>query len=338
MWLRSLLLFAIGLLPGAVAQSVQASDELPIPLIFDTDIDTDCDDVGTVACLHALADGGEIEILATTVSSNYEHSAPCLDALNQYYGRGTLPLGVPNREGASVNRGSRYASQIASQFPSRFKTNADAPAAVDVLRRALAAAADHSVRIVTVGYLTNAADLLQSGPDPISPLSGRELIQQKVERLVVMGGRYPEHLDPNVYGNFKPDPDSAVRVANEWPSVIYFSGDGEKMGTGSQRTQLPSSHPLRVAYDLFLGDKLTRPSWDQTTLLFAVRPDAAYWKVTQQGGNHIFPNGTNRWVDDAPDDHRLVQVIESQREALTAEIDRLMLHPSGPPPRSEESR
>ena len=37
----------------------------PVKIIFDTDMLTDFDDVGALACLHALADAGECEILAT---------------------------------------------------------------------------------------------------------------------------------------------------------------------------------------------------------------------------------------------------------------------------------
>tara|TARA_A100001391_G_scaffold195226_1_gene172321 strand:+ start:402 stop:2213 length:1812 start_codon:yes stop_codon:yes gene_type:complete len=298
--------------------------EPSIPVIFDTDIDTDCDDIGAVACLHAMADTGEIEILATTVSSNFAYSAPCLDALNRYYGRPTLPLGVPKREGASVERGSKYARQLAERFPSRFTTNDDAPPAVTVLRTALAAADDNSVRLVTVGYLTNVADLLRSPADEASPLSGMDLVKQKISHFVVMGGRYPEHLDPGKFGNFKPDPESAVYVANNWPGTIHFSGLGEDVGTGRDRSKLDAGNPLRVGYDLFLSDQPTRSSWDQVALLYTVRPDAPYWIVETKGGNHLFPNGTNRWVDEDKHDHRLISFADGQRSEVQAEIERLM--------------
>jgi hypothetical protein len=301
--------------------------EEAVRVIFDTDIDTDCDDCGAVAVLHAMADAGEVEILATTVSSNFPYSAPCLDAFNRFYGRGDLPVGAPKRVGAGTARGSRYAEQIARRFPSRFATNDDAPSAVQVIRGVLADAGERSVRIVTVGYLTNMADLLRSPPDSISSLSGRELVETKVARLICMGGRYPEHLDPGIFGNFKPDPKSACEVAQSWPGTIYFSGAGRDIATGRRRHSLDAHHPLRVAYDLYLGDRPTRPSWDQTALLFAVRPDARYWSIQREGGNRIFPNGTNRWVDEDPGDHRLVKVADGQRAALEEEIERLMIDP-----------
>ena len=36
----------------------------PIRVILDTDMDSDCDDMGALAMLHALADSGEAQILA----------------------------------------------------------------------------------------------------------------------------------------------------------------------------------------------------------------------------------------------------------------------------------
>ena len=65
-----------------------ATRSKPRSVIFDTDMDTDCDDVGALAMLHALADAGEVNILATVVSSKFAYSAPCVEAVNRYYGRG----------------------------------------------------------------------------------------------------------------------------------------------------------------------------------------------------------------------------------------------------------
>ena len=54
-----------------------------VGIIFDTDMDTDCDDAGALAILHALADRGEAEILATVVSSRYPWSVPCVEAIDR---------------------------------------------------------------------------------------------------------------------------------------------------------------------------------------------------------------------------------------------------------------
>lgn len=308
--------------------TVRASANEPTPVLFDTDMDTDCDDAGALAVLHALADRGEVEILATVVSSRYRWSAPCVEAINRYYGRGDLPIGSPKGDGASTDRGSRYAKHIARQYSTSLKTNDDATNAVKVYRRVLASQPDRSVTIVTVGYLTNLRDLLASGPDEHSELAGPALVQQKVRSWVCMGGRYPEHLDPGVYGNFKPDPASAVAAVQDWPTPIVFSGLGEDVLTGRSLRQSAEDNPVRRAYELYLGEKPARPSWDPIAVLYAARPNADYWKIREGGHNHIFANGTNQWRE-KPDDarHRLLLLAPGSQNQLRKTLDRLMALP-----------
>ena len=68
-----------------------------MPVIFDTDIGGDWDDMGALAVLHSLAGSGEAEILATMVSGG-GHTATwgpaCLDAVNTFYGRPDIPIGL----------------------------------------------------------------------------------------------------------------------------------------------------------------------------------------------------------------------------------------------------
>ncbi|MDD3588034.1 MAG: nucleoside hydrolase, partial [Thermoguttaceae bacterium] len=272
-----------------------AEEQRPLPVIFDTDMDTDCDDLGAMAVLHMLAQEGKISILATMVSSNYPWSAPCVEAINRYYGRPDIPIGVPKTEGASIKRGSAYAQKIARQFPGKLKTNNDAPDAALMYRKLLAREKDHSVVIITVGYLTNLSNLLQSGPDQYSPLSGQELVRQKVKRYACMGGGYPAQMKYGNWGNFMPHPEATVRVVNEWPLSILFSVEGEKVLTGSTLDQTPENNPVRVGYKLYLGKNKTRPSWDQLAVLCALFPDDPCWNITRPGCNHIFSDGTNQW-------------------------------------------
>ncbi|HRT97049.1 MAG TPA: Tm-1-like ATP-binding domain-containing protein, partial [Planctomycetota bacterium] len=86
-YLAAALLACCAALPALAAE--------PVKIIFDTDMDSDCDDAAALALLHALADNGEAEILATMCSATHPFSAPCTDAINTYYGRPNLPIGVP---------------------------------------------------------------------------------------------------------------------------------------------------------------------------------------------------------------------------------------------------
>src|SRR5215210_7685327 len=88
-----LLLYTFGaVLFLATARAAVPADPAPVKILFDTDMMTDCDDAGAMAVLHALADKGECEILATVVSSKDIQSVATVDVINTFYGRPGLPL------------------------------------------------------------------------------------------------------------------------------------------------------------------------------------------------------------------------------------------------------
>ena len=196
-----------GILPMAVAiaaftlamglgttPSVAAEVE-PVPLIFDTDICGDCDDVLALGMIHALQSRGHCRLLAVTISVDNEQAAPFVDAVNTFYGRGDIPIGVVGKGG--VVEKSTFLSLVEEKdaaghfrYPHDLISGRSAPGATAVLRKALAAQPDHSVVIAQVGFSTNLARLLDSPPDEHSPLSGLELVRRKVKLLSLMAGAF----------------------------------------------------------------------------------------------------------------------------------------------------
>ena len=161
----------------------------PVKVIFDTDMESDVDDVGALAMLHGFADRGDAEILATISSSLNPWSAPTIDVINTYFGRPDIPIG--NVKTLGVYRNSKYAKTISEKYPQDIGLGENAPNANLIYRKVLSEQADNRVVIVTVGYLTNLSKLLKTEADKYSPLSGMELAAKKVKHLVCMGGRYP---------------------------------------------------------------------------------------------------------------------------------------------------
>jgi hypothetical protein len=107
----------------------------PVPIIFDSDMDTDCDDLAALALLHVLADKGEATILATVASSRSEFTPLCIDAVNSYYGRPDLPIGVPKKGRQNPSKYTKAVSEAVSHKLKRFE---DAGDAVEIYRRVLA--------------------------------------------------------------------------------------------------------------------------------------------------------------------------------------------------------
>lgn len=66
----------------------------PTKIVFDTDIAGDLDDVLALAMCHALADRAECTIEAVTVSKTHSKNVAMVDAINTFYGRPDIPIGV----------------------------------------------------------------------------------------------------------------------------------------------------------------------------------------------------------------------------------------------------
>ena len=303
-----------------------AAERSPIPIIFDTDMESDVDDVGALAMLHALADRGEAEILGVLVSAKNPHSAACADRINTYFGRPDLPMG--NVKGEGVDRDSRYAQQVAEEFPGDLASGDEAPDAVDVYREILAGQPDESVVIVTVGYKTNLRDLLASGPCDHSDLDGRALVAEKVRLWMCMGGQFPSGREANI----RWDTAASIQAIDDWPTEIIFSGweIGTPIMTAGPLAELPEDSPVRRAYQLFNGLE-PHHSWDQAATLYAVRaldggPAADYWELSPPGRIVIDPeDGSNTWEDDPDGPHR--HKLERRDPALIAEeLNELMMH------------
>ena len=271
----------------------------PVKIIFDTDMESDVDDVGALGMLHGLANNGEAEILATTICSLNPWSVPTTMAINTFCDRPNIPVGAVKILG--VYRNSSYAKIISEEFPQNIGLGQNSPDAIDVYRKVLSEQPDSSVVIVTVGYLTNLANLLESYPDDISPLSGKELVSKKVKHLVCMGGRYPMEQNIGRWGNFKPDPQSAQLVAKGWPTKIIFTGGGDfadEIQTGKVTFDFPpESNPISRAYSIFLKNwnRNWHHSADFIAVYVAVKGYDEFFHLNTEGYNHIFEDGTMMW-------------------------------------------
>ena len=179
-----------------------------------------------------------------------------------------------------------------------------------------------------VGPLNNLRQLLDSGPDRASRLSGVDLVARKVKLLSVMGGRYPEGKE----WNFEQDPAAAARVMADWPTPILLSGweIGARVFTGKRlHTETAAGNPVRVAYAHYIGADKDRESWDQTAVLAAVRGAATHWAPSAPGSVTVDPrDAMNRWRPAAGGRH--TYLVERDPPARVKEaIEELMDRPPG---------
>lgn len=311
--------------PMSEFQFLHPASTAPVKVILDTDIEFDVDDVGAVAVLHALADLGYAEVLAMLVSAKHDWSPACLNALNHYYGRPQIPIGQVGPEG--VEFGSEYARKLAEAHQQQNAQELNVRRGVDLYRETLAAQADQSVVLISIGFLTILDQLLASPADEISELCGLELVAHKVTHWVCMGGHYP---NGNEY-NFIKDGPAAANAVNHWPTPITFSGQelGKRILTGTRLVETPEENPVRKAYEhYFDGTPLLRPSWDQATVLYGVLGLqgglSELWDVVGPGCNRLDETGMNAWDATQNREHRyLVEKMPADEVAWI--IEELMI-------------
>ena len=298
-----------------------------VHLIFDSDMGPDYDDVGAITIMHALADKGDVKILATMASTKYDGVAGVLSVFNTYFKRADLPVGVPKGNALTLRDWQHWTDTLLANYPHKIKSNNDAADAVTLYRKILAAQPDHSVTVVTIGFLTNLSNLLNTGPDGYSALSGSELVKKKVKLLVCMGGKFPSGYEFNVMK----DAPASQNVYAHWSTSVIFSGFeiGEKIKVGLPLIHNPAikNDPVkdvfRISIPMDKEDSLGRMSWDETAVLVAIK-GYSQWYTLHKGRITVADDGKNGWDDTGTGQAYLVEKVD--HKVVQDLINKLIMH------------
>ena len=311
----------------------------PVRLIFDTDIGNDIDDVQAMSVIHALQSRGACRMLGVTITKDSELAGPFVDLINTFYHRGEIPIGTV-RQGKTPEPGAYLplAAELTNgkfRYPHDLLSSKDAPEAVGLLRKLLAAEPDHSVVIAQVGFSTNLARLIDSKPDAASPLSGRELIQAKVSLLSVMAGAF-QTIDGNAHYceyNVVQDIANCRKLADEWPTAVVWSGFEIGIAVPYPLISIQrdygyvTDHPVAEAYRRYVMPPGDRPTWDLTSVLYAVYPDRGYFDVSPPGKITVEADGFTKFEADAQGRHRYLKLSELQRPRVVEALVQLSSQP-----------
>lgn len=311
----------------------------PVKVIFDTDIGNDVDDVLALAMLHSLQARRQCELLAVTITKNDELAGPFVSALNTFYGHPDIPIGYTQAH--LKNEPSKFlplADAIDNgkpRYPHTLRRSSDALPATQVLRAALSTQPDNSVVLVQVGFFSNLAALLETSGDAKSPLAGRDLVKRKVRMLSVMAGSFqpiPGHKRFSEY-NIVNDLSAAQKVAKEWPTAIVWSGF--EIGVSlpyparsiEQDFNYVPHHPVAEAYRLYNPPPHERPTWDLTSVLYAVFPDPGYFDLSAPGQVTVADDGSTQFVPMPKGRDRFLILKEEQRARVKEAFVQLASEP-----------
>ena len=184
--MKRLLFALVALFAFAAADAAK-----PVKIIFDTDMGNDVDDVVALDMLYKYQDEGTINLLGILSSKREGGSVKFIDAMNTLYGYPNIPIGIAktypeeNYVDSSKSKRLNYADWVVAnhKYKHTVKDWDALPDGYKLLRKLLAKEEDHSVVVVAVGFSTNLARMMESKGDEFSPLGGKELFAQKVEKV-----------------------------------------------------------------------------------------------------------------------------------------------------------
>ncbi len=279
--------------------NVQHTD---VPLvILDTDIGSSTDDLFTLEMLYRYEEQGRCRLLGIVVDREGEANARFTDVMDTYFGHGDVPIGlVRNGINAPVvwidyaHVADTEGSGGQPMFARSVSDYSQLPDGWQLYRRLLAAQPDHSVSIVSIGFVTCLAQLLTSEADEYSPLSGVELVRRKVKCLYVMGGVFGDSEEPDF--NFAQGIEFSKTFFRLWPQEVDMVFSPMEVGQDVEYTpeqviadlSWTDAHPIKQVY-LQCNCNTGQRMWDPMTAIQAVEGDGLF-SLSERGTVHLTDN------------------------------------------------
>jgi len=274
-----------------------------IGVLFDSDVGNRIDSVLALALLYGFDAKNEARtVLVTTSKPNLKSAAFC-DAIGKFYAAGgfvrSLPVGMPERGPGGEDT---PILKVAESYPNGIKKLNDTAEVGAVIRNAMTAQHDGNCMVILAGPATNLATAL-------SVAGSKEWIEHKVKYLVVSG-----HLNA--------DPAAAEKVLSEWPGQIVFvpaeCGDLVSYPASSIEKDFSYTehHPIVDAYKAFKPMPYDAPTLDMAAVLYGVRPQEGYFKVSESGKLTVAGDGSVKFAPGADGKHRMLSADPAQKERI----------------------
>jgi len=264
-------------------------------IILDTDMGSDIDDALALLLLNSLVVDGECNLAGIVVNKG-NHLAPAYtDLINRFCGIDNVPTGwLADAPAPQKGRFLRPVLEEMKKTLSYDYNKKEWPDAVRLLRKTLGTSQDNSVVYVAIGGCSIFSRFLESRPDDISDLGGIALAKKKIKFVSIMAGNFsPEIMlkpcvENNEY-NIRIDISAARNVCDSCPVPMVFSGFEIGKNIVYPKEAINSKmnwtdfHPVKEGYKLFCGLEHARPTWDLTSVLHGIYPDAGFFDISTAG-------------------------------------------------------
>lgn len=276
-------------------------------IILDTDIGSSYDDLIALAMLHTYEHQGKCRLVGVVVDRMGEDCASVADVINTYYGKSELPIalvrdGIPD---PAVWIDYRNMADYRDQNGNRlFRTSgrkmSELPDGYEFYREILSRAEDRSVVICSIGFLTALSQLLESGSDEYSELSGVELVRRKVKCIYMMGGAFEVSIEPDY--NFSQGVSftkTFFRLLPDDVDVIMSPTEvGQRIDYTPAQVQADFSpgHPIHEMFLHCTADEGQR-MWDPLTVINAVEGNGLF-HLSDRGRMKLAEDASTSFIDD----------------------------------------
>lgn len=266
-----------------------AQHKEPVNMILGADFGSSTDDLFALMMLNHYMDEGLVDLKGVVVNRMGEKNMGVVDIFNTFYGHPDIPIGV-ERNGVKNPRVFIPYNGICDLKGKDGKlmfqrTQTDAKKCLDgykLYRKILSQSENHSVVLVEIGFSTSLAQLMQSGADEYSTLTGQELVAQKVKAVYIQSGRFEPTDSLCGYNMRAASKESKVFYdllpknvdLNMSPSMV---GDGMDYVAADVLADLKDVevNPIKAVYEHYQCDTGQR-MWDTNCLVQAVMGDKGY--------------------------------------------------------------
>lgn len=330
--MKKILVYIVVLLPFLSCAdntgSLPEQDDAFPTIIFDTDICSSTDDLIALRALYNYMDEGKCKLIGVIVDREGERNAACADIFNTFYGYPDIPIGLVKEgiENATVWNDYSGITEWKDRdgnvlFSRTVEDYSSLPDGHILYEQLLSSAPDKSVSIVSVGFVTALAQLLESE-------TGRQLVADKVKALYMMGAKFvPGDGDYN----FSQGPEFAQTFFRLFPdeTPIYFSPSevGENIYYSSDMVladmRNASCNPLEEIYLRSAPDE-TQKMWDVLAAIHAVEGDGLFtlseWgdvTIDEKGCTTFMPSSSGNCRYQMPGDEDWnIRMLEKIRDIV----------------------
>ena len=309
---------------GFGQMSVKAA---PVNIIFDNDMGNDVDDIIALDLLLKYHEAGKANILAILGNRQAESCISYCDAYCTWFGYPNIPLGIVVNGSNPTPEEKSYATKTLALeengkpiFRRTHKDPRALPNAVDLYRKILSSAANKSVVIVSTGFSSNIARLMETEADEYSPLSGKELLKRKVSWISVMAGNYEDqnYAEYNVWNDVK----AAKKFFEETPVPIAFCDFALGKTVHYPSTSVAGDfgwckhHPFVTAYNFYHAAPYESPTWDPMAMLYALEPTAGFFGLSERGFIKVEGKGMTKFTPSEQGNCRFLTATDEQKQRI----------------------